>query len=544
MGNPAPRLDGNCSTVYHRSDWWLSDGNTMDNANIATGSWLDWNSGIESLFGNSNTLSTALSPLSQLLTNTMAGGQEVIATLWQSDEICHKTRELLAKILGTPIQPLNAEYEQTIMAKLGSVTIERNSGEFCDHIQSLSTYNAPLQLLPYAVYLSSNYLMDSDMVDKLLLWVSEGERYWAVEQLLGADIPTSRAFGSVILVSAARLGMTDIVNSVIDKGINANSVAGTWRRSTALIEAVQREDIATVRLLLDRGACPYAYEGTLFNAPLRTACLGPNRNLDIAQLLINHEACASVCDRRSHGSLFHSVVESRDLATLKLLLQSGVKVNDLLSPHGTALQLAAGLGEIDIVQLLLSYRADANRPASIMYEAMWARSDRYRPELSATALQQALAKNYNEIAEVLLESGADPNRFPHTEYISRYGDKWTGVHEQPILHPHFACHDNDDTEESMSWLESLEVNAFRGTPLAIAAFNKNCIMVQCLLCYDVDVNVMGLIGTALQVAAGPSLEFILGWKRKYKLADNKEEADVTRDDDTIIRHKADSLQLV
>lgn len=64
------------------------------------------------------------------------------------------------------------------------------------------------------------------------------------------------AFKSKPLVTAAKLGYTAIVESLLDNGIKVNALAGQHARNMALPEAVSRQRLHVVGLLLDAGADP------------------------------------------------------------------------------------------------------------------------------------------------------------------------------------------------------------------------------------------------------------------------------------------------
>ncbi|NVJ98774.1 MAG: ankyrin repeat domain-containing protein [Alphaproteobacteria bacterium] len=87
-------------------------------------------------------------------------------------------------------------------------------------------------------------------------------------------------------------------------------------------------------------------------------------------------------------------VEKNNMAMMKLLLDNGANVNVGDPERGeTALMKRALAGDVNGVQLLLSYGADANR-ADIGQE---------------TALMKAVRARKFKMVQTLLEAGADPN---------------------------------------------------------------------------------------------------------------------------------------
>ncbi|MCE5231532.1 ankyrin repeat domain-containing protein [bacterium] len=98
--------------------------------------------------------------------------------------------------------------------------------------------------------------------------------------------------------------------------------------------------------------------------------------------------------RNSVGeTLLHFFAVERNIAAVKLLLDKGAEIDPIDTGHRTPLMEAAMLGHSDIVQLLLQYGAD--------------------PKLQAhgeTALRNALSSRMYEVADILIEAGADVNQ--------------------------------------------------------------------------------------------------------------------------------------
>jgi hypothetical protein len=82
---------------------------------------------------------------------------------------------------------------------------------------------------------------------------------WFLDLLLDLKTPTTGIFGSNVLVSAARLRLTDTIRSLIAKGVEVNTFAGEMPQKTARQEAVRCRHSCIVKLLLDAGADPKPY---------------------------------------------------------------------------------------------------------------------------------------------------------------------------------------------------------------------------------------------------------------------------------------------
>ncbi|MCB9947918.1 MAG: ankyrin repeat domain-containing protein [Rhodospirillaceae bacterium] len=125
---------------------------------------------------------------------------------------------------------------------------------------------------------------------------------------------------------------------------------------TPLIAAVLAANLDTVRLLLDEGAAPdrQSDEG---HTPLGLACLAGNPALVEALLLAGADP-----DRRSAGGVAPLLLAAsgghREVAAL--LVDAGAGVDSVDPIQGrTALMLAAGRGDAEMVDLLLHLGADA-----------------------------------------------------------------------------------------------------------------------------------------------------------------------------------------
>jgi hypothetical protein len=100
--------------------------------------------------------------------------------------------------------------------------------------------DASLQLLRYAVFLSSNNLLDNSKMDKLLKWMIKTRQSFLIERLIRIRTPTVEIFLSHLLLSATRLQEVDMVLAVLASGVDVNAPAGHIRSATALYEARTR----------------------------------------------------------------------------------------------------------------------------------------------------------------------------------------------------------------------------------------------------------------------------------------------------------------
>lgn len=181
-----------------------------------------------------------------------------------------------------------------------------------------------------------------------------------VERLLsaGADPNTRMPEGDTVLMTAARTGTVDVVKSLLIRGADVNA-RENWKNQTALMWASARNNVASVEALIEAGADVQAR--TKFTKPPTTG--GRNR--------------------------IRESEESSDVA-----LEAGF----------TPLLFAARAGALETVKVLLAHGASVSDTAT----------DGMSP------LVLAVANTHYELADYLLEQGANPN-------ASQQG--WTPLHQ-------------------------------------------------------------------------------------------------------------------
>lgn len=145
--------------------------------------------------------------------------QASVVEPWEVEHTNREVRVLLGECLNEVIDPYSfEEYVSKISSNLEEIAIERNDGDLMRHVKnmfSFSAFDATLQLLRYTFYLSSNNLLSGVKTDKLLKWVVGTGKFWAIECLLKAELPTTKTFASNLLVSAARLKERDVFRALL-----------------------------------------------------------------------------------------------------------------------------------------------------------------------------------------------------------------------------------------------------------------------------------------------------------------------------------------
>ena len=129
----------------------------------------------------------------------------------------------------------------------------------------------------------------------------------------GADVNCeSGKYGSALQAGAARLGMDPIVKLLLEKGADVNTYGG--EHGTALVAAARIDNVATLRILISAGA-------------------------DVSATALN------------------ATIVNDNLVALDILLRVDADVDEPDENHETPLQVAARLGNKEIVRRLLDHRA-------------------------------------------------------------------------------------------------------------------------------------------------------------------------------------------
>ena len=166
--------------------------------------------------------------------------------------------------------------------------------------------------------------------------------------------------GSTALILAAQANRTDVAMLLLEAG--ANAALANAQGETALIAAAFNANAALARVLLDRKAPPDAGDATGKSAIVYAAARG---SAAIVAMLLDAGVDPNARDGAQLTPLMwaaghpDNAPDAEALATVKLLLARGAKI-DLADDRGrTALMVAAGRGHGAIARVLLEAGADA-----------------------------------------------------------------------------------------------------------------------------------------------------------------------------------------
>jgi ankyrin repeat protein len=280
----------------------------------------------------------------------------------------------------------------------------------------------------------------------------------------------------------------DIVRILVAKGVDVDAFAGCGSRRTALEEATSNQHPRMVELLLDLGArFRWSHPNPI---SLLYDALAGSHSIEIVDMLIkkgidvNDPSITAICRRTA---LVYAA-ERRDLVMVRMLLGAGANVNEMFDGSITALQASVGKDGVDVALALIDAGASIDAPMGDNFAHARASSEQaHKFYHLTTAIQRAALVDNVELVQFLLSEGADINACP-----------WDGCKDKIRSHltvpwcdvTYCEDHENDefDYQEVM-------------TALQAAVFNQNATLVRVVLGADADVNARGCGDTPLQLAA-------------------------------------------
>ncbi|KAM9820432.1 LOW QUALITY PROTEIN: poly [ADP-ribose] polymerase tankyrase-1-like [Neosynchiropus ocellatus] len=231
----------------------------------------------------------------------------------------------------------------------------------------------------------------------------------AVQQILNENVPVRNSDVDYRLLEAAKAGDLDTVKSLCtSQNVNCRDLEG--RHSTPLHFAAGYNRVSVVEYLLHHGADVHAKDkGGL--VPLHNAC--SYGHYEVAELLVRHGASVNVADLWKFTPL-HEAAAKGKYEICKLLLKHGADPTKKNRDGNTSLDLVKE-GDTDIQDLLRGDAAllDAAKKGCLARVQKLCSPDnincRDTQGRNSTPLHLAAGYNNLEVAEYLLEHGADVN---------------------------------------------------------------------------------------------------------------------------------------
>uniref|UniRef100_A0AAR2LEK7 Poly [ADP-ribose] polymerase n=1 Tax=Pygocentrus nattereri TaxID=42514 RepID=A0AAR2LEK7_PYGNA len=231
----------------------------------------------------------------------------------------------------------------------------------------------------------------------------------AVQQILSENIPARNSDVDYRFLEAAKAGDLDTVKQLCSpQNVNCRDLEG--RHSTPLHFAAGYNRVAVVEYLLHHGADVHAKDkGGL--VPLHNAC--SYGHYEVAELLVRHGASVNVADLWKFTPL-HEAAAKGKYEICKLLLKHGADPSKKNRDGNMALDMVKD-GDTDIQDLLRGDAAllDAAKKGCLARVQKLCSPDnincRDTQGRNSTPLHLAAGYNNLEVAEYLLEHGADVN---------------------------------------------------------------------------------------------------------------------------------------
>ncbi|CEJ93546.1 hypothetical protein VHEMI09126 [[Torrubiella] hemipterigena] len=439
-------------------------------------------------------------------------------------------------------------YTATELQQLSITLEQRGIIEPMDISLNLCAFIYGFRILRSVVYLASNNLLQPVATTELMAWIAARNLYLVVQACIDSKLSATDALANFVLGAAVQIRDIFMANALLSKGIDPNleveanshvskvppptktldlfvqyktEFSNRDKRMQTLLEvALRNGDRVMARNLIKHNAKVNYTEVDVKLANLYFPTNGPELCLDTINQLLQYISEPNVHIPQyiglpsvlSMGRKLCELTEARGLNSLHIRMDSHRPKQAI-----TALQAAAQYCESDTVQLLIDAGADFVLPTEFIGETQI----EYTHESFTTPLQYAVMRGDIEMVDVLLKNNASVDDFPLYDlfpdgyYLNGVGkvhaDKCTVVDHDRIIYDKYSCDeeprcDGDSPTRPDIYCERFDhinlcynMSGFY-TPLQAAAARGNVTMVRLLLKHHADVNRMGGLGTALQVA--------------------------------------------
>ncbi|TVY93280.1 putative ankyrin repeat protein, partial [Lachnellula willkommii] len=261
--------------------------------------------------------------------------------------------------------------------------------------------SSALCLLEIAVYLFSNNVMYAEY-DTILEWIVEMIPFGALGNVLRTKLPTLQAFQCALFLYGIKTSSIRFVTDLLDLDVGLQDFVCTSDR--ALREAISAGNTEIVELILGlSGNRNYLSD---HHADWRGALLEDEFSTEIARLLVDvgADVCGKVYSHGDEWSPLTTAIQRGDHELAQYLLSLGADV----SPREVgSLGMVVTTGQTNLLRLLLDHGADVHAVCDTGISGS--------PRIVGTAFQVAAARGYIEMVKFLLQAGSAINEPAHGE---------------------------------------------------------------------------------------------------------------------------------
>ena len=238
---------------------------------------------------------------------------------------------------------------------------------------------------------TTSFLLEDAIIDKNL-----GD----VKSLVASGVDVNEEVTTLPLALASARGNLEIVNFLLDSGALVDKFAnrGTIVQ-TPLYIAAMRGDIDIVQLLIDRGANVNFSMSNGKNKDVSSVLLTAttNKHPKIVRALINAGAFVNVKSQYGHRTPIHIAAENGDLEIVQALITGKADINLRDDIGSTPLHRAVSKGDLEVIRTLLDAGANPNIPNGFHHFPIY-----------SAVINGITSTNTKNIIELLLNKGANP----------------------------------------------------------------------------------------------------------------------------------------
>jgi ankyrin repeat protein len=190
----------------------------------------------------------------------------------------------------------------------------------------------------------------------------------AIQAILDCHPGDKQEFVDEGLHKAARAKNVGLINYFLSAGayVDNQSAGFNW---TPLHQAVHADSLECVRLLLNAGANINALTWWCQVTPLFKAV--ERRNLEMIKLLIQAGARLDITSYWLKYTVLHSAISANNAPIVQYLIEIGAPLNQRAVGDATPLIVAAQMGKIELVKILISCGAHITTQDIQLIETWW-----------------------------------------------------------------------------------------------------------------------------------------------------------------------------